>query len=97
MKKLLLIGLLLSFSLVTQAGQMYVRSANAKLMDADSFKANMLGKIKKGEQVDILEKQKGWYRISHEGKEGWVNKFVLSKESFNLIAKRLDSTFLNSG
>lgn len=32
----------------------------------------ILGKLSKGDRIEVLEIKQGWYKLSFEGKEGWV-------------------------
>jgi N-acetylmuramoyl-L-alanine amidase len=34
--------------------------------------SSILGKLSNGEKIEVLEIKQGWYKISFEGKEGWV-------------------------
>lgn len=68
-------GVLLALLLV-MAGTTRAQNAelvsDAELLATPAAGAEKLAKVKKKSAVTVLERKGGWYRVSAEGKEGWV-------------------------
>lgn len=72
------IALALIFSsLAYSAETRYVTSNKAALLNAPSFKAEQVLKLKKGTKLSIISKQGKWLEASVDNKtQGWVSKFL---------------------
>jgi uncharacterized protein YgiM (DUF1202 family) len=63
-----------------QGSQLYVRSSQAKLMEAPAFSAALVTKVPKGSVLELVKKKGSWYRVKYQDNSGWVSKFLVSKK-----------------
>jgi len=72
----------ISFSSLSFAETLYVKSSKTKLRSSDNVKASVLGLLEKGTAVTVIVKSKRFFKVGLEnGKKGWVFKFKLSKKA----------------
>lgn len=81
--------LLLFFTSSAIAETMYVRSLKCKVMASPSFKSEHIENLEKGTQVEVIEKKSGWLKVTYKNGEGWVSKFLLTKNSASLERKSI--------
>ena len=62
--------------------------------DSASTSSNIIAKLNKGTKVEILETQGEWYKISYNGKEGYVST-TTTKFNANRICKSRRRSFSN--
>lgn len=70
-----LLGLTVS---ATAAPTLYVQSEKAKLTVAPSFNSAALISLKKGDELVVVQKQNGWYRVHVAGQTGWIPRLLVS-------------------
>ncbi|WP_164462216.1 SH3 domain-containing protein [Bacillus sp. FJAT-42376] len=70
------------------ASSLYVRSAPAG-------ESTLLGSVKKGTAVTILNTQSNWLRISYGGETGWVNREFVQTERINEVSGIVSADSLN--
>ncbi len=58
----------------------FVSSNGLNVRTTPSSESTVLGQLKKGEEVSIIEIKDGWGKIIYSGKEGWISINYLSKE-----------------
>jgi hypothetical protein len=72
----------ISFSSLSFAETLYVKSSKTKLRSLENVKAPVLGLLKKGTAVTVIVKSKRFFKVGLEnGQKGWIFKFKLSKKS----------------
>ncbi|MFA5048817.1 MAG: CHAP domain-containing protein [Patescibacteria group bacterium] len=49
------------------------KALNVRASSDTSSGVNILGKLSYGEEVEPLSLENGWYKISYNGKEGWIS------------------------
>lgn len=96
MKRVLIaIFLLISSTYAFAADTLYVQSKSAKIMNSPSFKAETTGTLKRGDQLEVIEKGKGWYQVKSGETTGWVNQLNVSKnepmERISIITQSTDN------
>lgn len=62
------------------AETLYAKSSKTKLQESASAKSKVVALLRKGATVNVLEKQKKFYKVSVGGKQGWVFRFKLSSK-----------------
>ena len=71
------------FFLLSSSGHaaetLYVQSKKASLRMEPNFSAKVSGTVKRGDQLTLLETDKGWHKVSHGKTEGWINSLVVSE------------------
>lgn len=77
MKKTVLFCLLL-FPISVYAETLYVTSARGKLLDGPGFKHKLVSMLGRGDQLNVIERQKRWIKVEHEGKSGWISQLLVS-------------------
>lgn len=80
MKKLLWVISLLCLSWGAVADVIFVKSERAKLVDSPSFKGVVLAELVRGNELELLETQKSWRKVSVSGMEGWISGLLVSSE-----------------
>ncbi|GMT43180.1 MAG: hypothetical protein IEMM0002_1591 [bacterium] len=81
MKRLFLIAIALGFfsgTLYAAADNLYVQSKKAKVMSEPKFSSKLAGWVKRGDRLSLIEKGKGWYKVSFGELDGWVNRLCVS-------------------
>lgn len=79
MKKIIAFLVLAVFSSYAYAaGIVYVQSVKANIVSSPAFNANVEIVALKGDKLEVLDKNDGWYKVNYKGKTGWVSKFVVS-------------------
>lgn len=79
---LLLSILALSFPALLAAETLYVKSDRTKVFTEESARSKLVGKLKKGARVKVVEKSKRFYKVGLPGgSEGWVFKFKLTSKA----------------
>ncbi|MDH5542876.1 MAG: SH3 domain-containing protein [Nitrospinota bacterium] len=80
MKRLLILSIIsLSSYIASAADTLYVQSKSAKIMNSPSFKAETTGTLKRGDQLEVIEKGKGWYQVKTGDMTGWINQLNVSR------------------
>ena len=59
----------------------YVKKSRTKLQAEASARSKVLGKLSKGTPVEITKKSGKFFKVSTEGKSGWVFRFKLTKKA----------------
>ena len=67
---------------------MYVRGYYSKLLKEPAQRRTKIMKIKRGEEVNVLDTQKNWIKVDYDGKLGWMHKRMLTDQP---IMKRGDA------
>ena len=57
----------------------YVQAVRADLKETARMDAPKIMTLKRGQQVDLFEKQGIWVRVKVREKEGWISRLFLSK------------------
>jgi uncharacterized protein YgiM (DUF1202 family) len=78
MKKLILFIALSIASSLAAAETLYVQSLKAELKTEPNFKAKTAATAMKGEPLTVIGKSSTWYKVSRQGKEGWVFRYVVA-------------------
>lgn len=80
MKKfiLVLISMLLPMG-VFAAEKVYVQSVRANVLSGPAFSAQVVSVAPKGSEMNAAFVSGNWYRVSYNGKNGWVSKYQVSK------------------
>ncbi len=72
----------ISFSSLSFAETLYVKSSKTKLRSSDNVKASVLGLLEKGTPVTVIVKSKRFFKVGLDnGQKGWIFKFKLSKKA----------------
>ena len=81
MKKIfifVIITFLLPFTLYA-ADVIYVQSLKAKIMSHPKFDSQLLGNVNRGDMLQVVESDSGWYKVSTESFDGWVNGLCVAE------------------
>ena len=74
-----LIGLVASsLPLTALAETVYVQSIRAHIKAAPVFGSAEIARAQRGEALQVLAKNPGWYKVSVRQKEGWVSSLLVS-------------------
>jgi len=57
---------------------MYVQSLKAKVLAQPSFGAPVITEADRGDALAVQETQDRWYKVSVDGKSGWISRLVVS-------------------
>ncbi|MDH5736236.1 MAG: SH3 domain-containing protein [Gammaproteobacteria bacterium] len=76
-KSFFIILLLFSLAGFAEARTMYIQSMTAKIVDNPTFRAKNVLLVKKGDQVEVIQQKGRWLKVSSQGKQGWISKFLL--------------------
>jgi len=81
MKKftLIILGLLLPICGYA-ADKIYVQSVRANVLSGPAFSAQIVSVAPKGSEMKAEFVSGNWYRVSYNGKSGWVSKYQVSSE-----------------
>ncbi len=60
------------------AETLYVQAAQTDLKQASAMNAPRVATLKRGDSLDVQEKQGIWYRVTASGNSGWVSKLFVS-------------------
>jgi N-acetylmuramoyl-L-alanine amidase len=63
------------------AGSYIVNADNLNVRSEPSKSADVIGKLNRGERVEVTKESYGWYRIDAGSVEGWVAGYYLKKAS----------------
>jgi uncharacterized protein YgiM (DUF1202 family) len=80
MKRHVLKGFIIILALFTFAasyGSLYVQSRKAKILAEPTFRAKTVATVNKAAKLTLLEKKSRWYRVSYNGKKGWISSMVV--------------------
>ena len=55
----------------------YVQGRQAKIFTSPSMKSAVVVSAKKGDAIEILEKQGRWLKVDFNGQQGWVSKLLV--------------------
>ncbi len=69
--------LLIVILLALPANASYIRGVHVFLKEAPKYQAKKIIKLKKGEQVTILEQNGYWRKVKVRGLEGWLTRMSL--------------------
>ena len=58
----------------------YVQSVRAKLLASPDPQAPVTATATRGEPLAVQENTLDWYRVSYQGKSGWVSGFLVAAE-----------------
>jgi hypothetical protein len=56
-----------------------VRWPGGDMYSEASFSSTSLGSVSRGEKVEFLARDGIWWKVRHQGKEGWMNRIVIEK------------------
>jgi hypothetical protein len=56
-----------------------VRWPGGDLYSEATFSSNSLGSVSRGEKVEFLARDGLWWKVRHQGKEGWMNRILIEK------------------
>jgi uncharacterized protein YgiM (DUF1202 family) len=73
---LLFLVILLSGPLYA-ADIIYVQSLKAKIFSQPNFGSQLIGQAQRGTRLQVIEEEKGWYKVSSEAHVGWVNRLCV--------------------
>jgi len=79
-KLVVLTILLILFPALSYCFDLYVHSVKAPLYQTPSMGSKKIIELKKGAKVTGIEEKANWYKVRHEGKDGWVYKLMVRKE-----------------
>jgi uncharacterized protein YgiM (DUF1202 family) len=65
----------------------YVRAMRLELKSSPSMSAAMVGKLVRGEKIEVRETRGIWLRVSHAGREGWVPSFFVTVDQIREIER----------
>ena len=65
------------FILAAGYGSVYVQTAATKILKSPSFRSEQVAKVTKGTKLNLVEKKGRWYKVSYEGKIGWVSAMTV--------------------
>lgn len=68
-----------SSSLFAQTG--YIQSKLAPVFDKPSFAGKKIASLNRGQQVEIVAREKSWVNIRFEQQSGWVAKMLLDNHA----------------
>lgn len=79
MKKYLLTLIMVLFSsTVLSNTNLYIQSVKAKLLEEPNFKSQLVIELKRGTQVQLIEKSGRWIKVKYETSEGWLSSLLVS-------------------
>jgi hypothetical protein len=67
---------------LSNARETQIKSSTANLRAKPSTKSAIVGKLKKGDRVEIIQREKSWSKIKYKDSYAWVYKSLL-KSSYN--------------
>ena len=81
MKKItfLLLAMLLPMSSFA-ADKVYVQSVRANVLSGPAFNAQIISVAPKGSEMTAAFVSGNWYRVTYNGKGGWISKYQVSKQ-----------------
>ena len=56
-----------------------VRWPGGDLYNEASFSASSIGSVSRGEKVEFLARDGLWWKVRHQGKEGWMNRILIER------------------
>lgn len=56
-----------------------VRWPGGDMYSEASFSSTSIGSVSRGEKVEFLSRDGIWWKVRHQGKEGWMNRIVIEK------------------
>lgn len=65
------------FTATAGAADLYVQAARAELRSGPSLAAEKLATLPRGERLTRLEEARGWYRVDHGQRAGWVPRLMV--------------------
>jgi uncharacterized protein YgiM (DUF1202 family) len=78
MKKLIYVTLLcITGSPALAAQTFYVQSVKAKLQARPAYQSPLVATLARGDAVQVLEKDKRWYKVTYQQQTGWISRLVL--------------------
>lgn len=93
MKKILIITIIFYMFLITFsfASTATIDVTAARLREEASTNSNVLTKIYKGEEVEILEKQGEWYKVKYEKNVGYLKNNLIKEGESNNTSEKTDN------
>lgn len=93
MKKILIITIIFYMFLITFsfASTATIDATAARLREEASTNSNVLTKIYKGEEVEILEKQGEWYKVKYEKNVGYLKNNLIKEGESNNTSEKTDN------
>jgi hypothetical protein len=81
MKKLLFFVIILCLFPFTlyAADVIYVQSLKAKIMSHPKFDSQLLCNVNRGDMLQVVEFDSGWYKVSTESFDGWINGLCVAE------------------
>lgn len=58
----------------------YIQSQRADLLQGPGLDHGTVAELKRGAQVEVLERGSGWVRVRHSGREGWISGLLVGEE-----------------
>ncbi|MCG5547595.1 SH3 domain-containing protein [Halorhodospira halochloris] len=77
----LIAGLALLIALVSGAAwasSLYVQSQQSAILAQPQMGAEELKQVERGTELEQLERDGSWFRVSHDGVEGWVSRLTVA-------------------
>ncbi|MDM5153251.1 SH3 domain-containing protein [Bacillus sp. DX1.1] len=74
-----------------------VNATNLNIRQQPTTQSPIVGHVKQGETVKVLEKEKDWAKISHDGKEGYVSLQFLKLAGAQAPVETKQQSTINSG
>lgn len=93
MKQLVFIlAIMVFFVNAAEAKTMYIQSMTAKLVDTPNFRSKIVLVMQKGDQVELVQQRGRWLKVSSQGKQGWISKFLVANhppvKKINVLARQ---------
>lgn len=69
---------LLLLPVIASAKDLFVQSANAKIMSEPNFKAQVVNTVSRGDKLEQMEEKDGWIKVKTGAASGWVNHLAVA-------------------
>lgn len=69
---------LLLLPVIASAKDLFVQSANAKIMSEPNFKAQVVNTVSRGDKLEQMEEKEGWIKVKTGAASGWVNHLAVA-------------------
>ena len=57
----------------------YVQSLKAKIFSQPNFGSQLIGEAQRGTQLQVIEEEEGWYKVSSDSQAGWVSRLCVGE------------------
>ncbi|MEN3034133.1 MAG: SH3 domain-containing protein [Aquificaceae bacterium] len=72
------IVIILTIKLGLASSSFFVTSIRAQLFEEPRLGARVVGELRKGEEVRLIDKRSGWALVERQGQRGWVFEYFIS-------------------